>query len=89
MNRFEYANPGLLPNENYIRRDTGVRLYDGDIKVHMIYYSAQIEHSITSTFFNRQVLREVNWFLQAIDLYGEDLVIYHMATLVSCYYFVI
>ncbi|XP_029036325.1 vacuolar protein-sorting-associated protein 36 isoform X1 [Osmia bicornis bicornis] len=32
MNRFEYANPGLLPNENYIRRDTGVRLYDGDIK---------------------------------------------------------
>lgn len=32
MNRFEYADPRLSPNEIYIRRDTGVRLYDGDVK---------------------------------------------------------
>ncbi|KAI4493194.1 hypothetical protein M0802_009611 [Mischocyttarus mexicanus] len=32
MNRFEYANPRLLPNELNVRRDFGVRLYDGDVK---------------------------------------------------------
>ncbi|KAG7206387.1 hypothetical protein KM043_003751 [Ampulex compressa] len=32
MNRFEYADSRLLPNEVYVRRDMGVRLYDGDTK---------------------------------------------------------
>lgn len=32
MNRFEYADSRLLPNEFYVRRDMNVRLYDGDIK---------------------------------------------------------
>ncbi|XP_017792582.1 PREDICTED: vacuolar protein-sorting-associated protein 36 [Habropoda laboriosa] len=30
MNRFEYVDSRLFPNEIYIRRDIGVRLYDGD-----------------------------------------------------------
>lgn len=33
MNRFEYGESKLLPNETYIRRDVPVRLYDGDVKV--------------------------------------------------------
>lgn len=33
MNRFEYADPQLRPNENFVRRDVAVHLYDGDIKV--------------------------------------------------------
>lgn len=33
MNRFEYADSRLLPNETYVRRDMAVRLYDGDTKV--------------------------------------------------------
>ncbi|XP_020283297.1 vacuolar protein-sorting-associated protein 36 [Pseudomyrmex gracilis] len=32
MNRFEYADPQLRPNENFVRRDVAVHLYDGDIK---------------------------------------------------------
>ncbi|CAL7936419.1 unnamed protein product [Xylocopa violacea] len=32
MNRFEYADSRLAPNETFIRRDIGVRLYDGDVK---------------------------------------------------------
>lgn len=32
MNRFEYADSRLSPNEIYIRRDLAVRLYDGDVK---------------------------------------------------------
>ena len=32
MNRFEYVESQLHANENYIRRDIGVRLYDGDVK---------------------------------------------------------
>ncbi|XP_076176086.1 vacuolar protein sorting 36 [Ptiloglossa arizonensis] len=32
MNRFEYIESRLFPNEIYIRRDMGVHLYDGDIK---------------------------------------------------------
>ncbi|XP_070169585.1 vacuolar protein-sorting-associated protein 36 isoform X3 [Polyergus mexicanus] len=33
MNRFEYADSRLMPNEVYVRRDMAVRLYDGDTKV--------------------------------------------------------
>jgi len=33
MNRFEYADPRFMPNEVYVRCDMIVRLYDGDIKV--------------------------------------------------------
>lgn len=33
MNRFEYAESRLLPNEAYVRRDFSVRIYDGDTKV--------------------------------------------------------
>jgi len=33
MNRFEYADSRLMPNEVYARRDMAVRLYDGDTKV--------------------------------------------------------
>jgi len=33
MNRFEYADSRLMPNEIYVRRDMAVRLYDGDTKV--------------------------------------------------------
>jgi len=33
MNRFEYADPRFMPNEVYVRSDMIVRLYDGDIKV--------------------------------------------------------
>ncbi|XP_014473916.1 PREDICTED: vacuolar protein-sorting-associated protein 36 [Dinoponera quadriceps] len=32
MNRFEYADSRLQPNETYVRRDMAVRLYDGDTK---------------------------------------------------------
>ncbi|CAL1673112.1 unnamed protein product [Lasius platythorax] len=32
MNRFEYADSRLMPNEVYARRDMAVRLYDGDTK---------------------------------------------------------
>ncbi|KAM0734815.1 Vacuolar protein-sorting-associated protein 36 [Formica fusca] len=32
MNRFEYADSRLMPNEVYVRRDMAVRLYDGDTK---------------------------------------------------------
>ncbi|XP_043283547.1 vacuolar protein-sorting-associated protein 36 [Venturia canescens] len=32
MNRFEYGESRLLPNETYVRRDVPVRLYDGDVK---------------------------------------------------------
>ncbi|CAK9826273.1 Vacuolar protein-sorting-associated protein 36 [Anthophora retusa] len=32
MNRFEYVDSRLFPNEIYIRRDIGVRLYDGDVE---------------------------------------------------------
>ncbi|KAK0084114.1 hypothetical protein PV325_007604 [Microctonus aethiopoides] len=32
MNRFEYAESRLLPNEAYVRRDFSVRIYDGDTK---------------------------------------------------------
>lgn len=32
MNRFEYANSRLLSNEHNVRRDFGVRIYDGDVK---------------------------------------------------------
>ncbi|XP_071863797.1 vacuolar protein sorting 36 isoform X2 [Bombus fervidus] len=32
MNRFEYADSRLLPNEIYIRRDVSICIYDGDIK---------------------------------------------------------
>ncbi|PBC34647.1 vacuolar protein-sorting-associated protein 36 [Apis cerana] len=32
MNRFEYADSRLFPNEIYIRRDFGICLYDGDVK---------------------------------------------------------
>ncbi|XP_076236321.1 vacuolar protein sorting 36 [Calliopsis andreniformis] len=34
MNRFEYLESHLHPNEIYVRRDIGVRLYDGDVKTH-------------------------------------------------------
>ncbi|KAH0956450.1 hypothetical protein HN011_000604 [Eciton burchellii] len=34
MNRFEYADSRLMPNEVYVRRDMAVRLYDGDTKTH-------------------------------------------------------
>lgn len=33
MNRFEYADSRFMPNEVFVRRDTVVRLYDGDAKV--------------------------------------------------------
>ncbi|XP_008547602.1 vacuolar protein-sorting-associated protein 36 [Microplitis demolitor] len=32
MNRFEYAESRLMPNEIYVRRDLSVRIYDGDTK---------------------------------------------------------
>ncbi|XP_011162504.1 vacuolar protein-sorting-associated protein 36 [Solenopsis invicta] len=32
MNRFEYADSRFMPNEVFVRRDTVVRLYDGDAK---------------------------------------------------------
>lgn len=32
MDRFEYASPVLLPNEQYLVRDVNVKLYDGDQK---------------------------------------------------------
>lgn len=41
MNRFEYADSRLMPNEVYARRDMAVRLYDGDTKVNSfadVYY---------------------------------------------------
>lgn len=34
MNRFEYADSRLMPNELYVRRDMAVRLYDGDTRTH-------------------------------------------------------
>lgn len=33
MNRFEYASPVLLPNEQFLVNDRNVKLYDGDQKV--------------------------------------------------------
>ncbi|KAH0550447.1 vacuolar protein-sorting-associated protein 36 [Cotesia glomerata] len=32
MNRFEYAEARLMPNEIFVRRDMSVRIYDGDTK---------------------------------------------------------
>ncbi|XP_076224604.1 vacuolar protein sorting 36 [Nomia melanderi] len=34
MNRFEYIEVRFHPSENHVRRDIGVRLYDGDNKTH-------------------------------------------------------
>lgn len=36
MNRFECIEIRFHPSENHVRRDSGVRLYDGDNKVHEI-----------------------------------------------------
>lgn len=58
MNRFEYADSRLFPNEIYIRRDFGICLYDGDVKVCIINYSYRIKHNLH--FFDRQILKVVN-----------------------------
>jgi hypothetical protein len=33
MNRFEYIQTELIPNESHIRHDRGIRLYDGEVRV--------------------------------------------------------
>lgn len=33
MNRFEYVNAKLLPEEAFVSKDRNVKLYDGDEKV--------------------------------------------------------
>lgn len=52
MNRFEYADSRLQPNETFVRRDTAVRLYDGDTKViykRLKYYISCIKSLVIET----------------------------------------
>lgn len=41
MNRFEYADSRLLHNEIYIRRDIGICIYDGDVKVRILIIASE------------------------------------------------
>lgn len=38
MDRFEYREARLVDSESYLKREKGVRLYDGDDKVNNTFY---------------------------------------------------
>jgi len=61
MNRFEYADPRFMPNEVYVRCDMTVRLYDGDIKViilWILFATERINFSLLKIFKDNKYYTE-------------------------------
>ncbi|KAJ8668101.1 hypothetical protein QAD02_009764 [Eretmocerus hayati] len=69
MNRFEYTDVQLLPNESFVRRDRGIRLYDGEIRTNF----EGGEVTLTSHRLIYKTADEVTFALQlSLIIYFEE-----------------